>query len=687
MSKHTASYKKALLIFVIMFVAIGFLLFYRTYISHYFTKKSVIYHHFHKLYEDEIDLNYQTLKVSFFLYSNYDNLTQLQESVKNDATAMQGLLRRHGYVQLARHFAKYLECLHKKLDTIERFKTVNAALKTSTLYLAAALDELPKTLSPHAKRLITETVSEILVAKNALDPSFTDEIAKNYAKLRSLLDPKDPHQKLLLAHIQTFVHEFPKYKKLLDAVLSLHSLRELHDIERDFESLTDKEAARIDRFFMLLILFYVAAALLIVYFLFKLDKENARLHKLQGQLAQNAITDDLTHLCNRRAYKMDVRKVSKPFFALVNINGFKHYNDFYGNRMGDHILRQTAALLQKIVSSKYRAKFYRVGGDDFGILIDERYPIDAKHFAQEIIEAFENNPITFKSIEVSVSVSVGISRKRPLLETADMALKYVKQNPTLHYFLYDDRLGFFQQIKTNINRSKILKQAIDEERIEPYFQPIIDNATGKIVKYEVLARLQRKDGSFESIYPYLEVAKEIKLYRYITMQVVQKSFAKIYEHRKPISLNISMKDIEDAQVLKFFGQMFTRYEGVAQLITFEILESEAISDYESVKDFISIVRSQGCSIALDDFGSGYSNFAHILNLAIDYIKIDGSLIQSLPTDANARLIVRAIVRLAKEAGLKTVAEFVDSHKVFEEVKRLGIDYSQGYFFAPPAPNI
>ena len=682
-----ASYKKAALIVVVLGIAIAFLLTYRNYVSAYFTKRSAIYKAFHALYEDELELNYQVLKTSFFLYENYDHITQIQSRIQKEAHTLARLFAQNGYEDLAAMFRKYRTCLDKKLATIEEFKTLNATIKNSSIYLASVLDRLPKNLSPQAKKAIIETISEIFVLKNSLDEAFTKEIKQNYQTVARYLDPNDPMQKLLGAHIRIFIEKFPRYKELLGHILASHSINELRSIEKRFESLMAREARTIDRIFVLLVLFYILATLLIIYFIIKLDKENAALRALQSKLRKNAITDDLTHLCNRRAFKKDVRRIKHPFFALVNINGFKHYNDFYGNRTGDHILRQTAILLQQIVPSRYGAKFYRVGGDDFGILIDETEPIDAKEFAQNIITAFENHKITFKSVDIYVSVSVGISRKRPLLETADMALKFVKQNSTLHYFVYDDKLGFFQQIRSNIKRSKILKKALDEGRIYPYFQPIVRNDTGTIAKYEVLARLKKEDGYFESIFPYLEIAKEIKLYRYITMQVVQKSFEQVYAYKKPISINISMKDIEDAQVLKFFGKMFEKYPGAARLVTFEILESETLSDYEAVKDFISIVRAQGCKVALDDFGSGYSNFAHVFNLDIDYIKIDGSLIQALPHDANARLIVGAIVRLAKEAGLETVAEFVADKAIFEEVKKLGIDYSQGYFFAAPSPQL
>ena len=319
-------------------------------------------------------------------------------------------------------------------------------------------------------------------------------------------------------------------------------------------------------------------------------------------------------------------------------------------------------------------------------MIEEEFLIDEKAFAQNIFDHFNQKKIVFKSVELYVSVSIGMSRKRPLLETTDMTLKYVKKHK-LSYFVYSDSLGLFKQIKENIKKSKILKNAIDNHQILPYYQPIIETKTAKIVKYEALARLKREEGYYESIYPYLEIAKELRLYEDITKSIIQKSFEEASKQKKAVSINISMKDIENPKMLKFFGKMFNQYPDIARLITFEILESETLKDYEAVKNFINIIRAQGCKVAIDDFGSGYSNFAHIFNLNIDYIKIDGSLIKSIDKDESAKQIIAAIVFLAKKAKIETIAEFVHSREIFLSVKELGIDYAQGYYIAEPSPTL
>ena len=685
--RHILRNKKIVLILALTLLVLGILIFYRNYLTHTFKRQENIYHQFHKLNNNETELQYSILKTALYLYSNYDEVVLAQNRLAADVTQMHTLLQRYHYNDLEKDFVHLQTLIQKQSHAIEQFKTLNATLKNSIVFLYSYLDHLPPTLPLRTKRTIIETISEILIALYATDPSIEDEIARHYRQLLRLLDYDNKQEMLFIAHIHTFLHNFSPYVHILESILSPHIKKSLHHIEKRFYLRTRQEISYMNIFFTLVLLLFIGTSASIILLLYRLDRENSRLTKLKEHLAHNAITDDLTHLCNRRAYKHDVRYVSQPFFALVNINGFRHYNDFYGNKMGDHILRQTAKILREYITPHYDAKLYRLGGDDFGILIEETHPIDAHAFARALLELFRHHSITFKNIEIYLSISIGISRKRPLLETADMALKHVKKKSPYAYMIYNDSLGVYDQFKINIQRSKTLQKAIENDAIEPFFQPIVENTTGKIIKYEALARIKKEDGSHESIYPYLSLAKEFKLYSHITKQILQKSIAFAMRYKKDISINLSIKDIEDPQTLKLFGELFARYPDAPRLLTFELLESDAIYDYTLIKDFISIIHTQGCSIALDDFGSGYSNFAHILNLSLDYIKIDGSLIRALPIDTNARLVVRAIVELAQEAQLKTVAEFVDSYEVLQEVQRLGIDYSQGYLFSPPVADI
>ena len=158
----------------------------------------------------------------------------------------------------------------------------------------------------------------------------------------------------------------------------------------------------------------------------------------------------------------------------------------------------------------------------------------------------------------------------------------------------------------------------------------------------------------------------------------------ITKHKVPCSLNISMLDIENKRTLKMLYETFQDFK-YNYLLTVELLETEEFKDYQAVHDFCIKIRSFGIKVALDDFGSGYSNFTHVLNLPVDYIKIDASLISNIDRDTNAQIMVETIVGLAKKLNIETIAEFVSSQEILNVVKSLNVDYAQGYYTGKPEP--
>jgi EAL domain-containing protein (putative c-di-GMP-specific phosphodiesterase class I) len=233
---------------------------------------------------------------------------------------------------------------------------------------------------------------------------------------------------------------------------------------------------------------------------------------------------------------------------------------------------------------------------------------------------------------------------------------------------------------------KKIKNAIKDDRIVVYFQPIFDNETGKIKSYESLVRLIEKDGKVLSPYFFLDIAKKAKLYKQIAKIVIDKSCRAFTNSHHDFSLNFEIDDLLDKELVDFTLKTAQKYNVIKQL-TFEILESESIEDIDSVIAFTNLVSKHGCKISIDDFGSGYSNFMHVLRLKADYLKIDGSLIKNIHQDNDAKIIVNSIVNFAKELGLKTVAEFIHCQEVQDEILRLGIDYSQGYLLGEPKPEL
>jgi EAL domain-containing protein (putative c-di-GMP-specific phosphodiesterase class I) len=182
---------------------------------------------------------------------------------------------------------------------------------------------------------------------------------------------------------------------------------------------------------------------------------------------------------------------------------------------------------------------------------------------------------------------------------------------------------------------------------------------------------------------FIELSKKFKLYPNITKNIIEKAFNDFKDMDYGFSINFSYIDINNEEILEFFYKKLEENKETAKKLTIEILETENIGSYSELVIFRNKIKEYGCSLAIDDFGSGYSNWIDILNLQPDYIKIDGSLIQNLLTNQGNINLVKTIVTFAKDNNFKTIAEFVSNEELSILVRELGIDYSQGFFFAQP----
>ncbi len=401
-------------------------------------------------------------------------------------------------------------------------------------------------------------------------------------------------------------------------------------------------------------------------------------------------TDLLTNLPNRNQLLEDLKNTKKPILFYLNIDNFSNLNDFYGAKIGDSVLMHLSNHLEEIsVLKKYRT--YKLTADGFILLFeDENLSKDRYRDAfEEIIDLIEREKIDCDlQNRVSITVSGGASfykeniKNENLIVNANIARK-MAQVGDKKLLIYDSLMQKDDSYLHNITWVNMIKNAILEDRFVTFFQPIIDNKTGKIVKYEALIRIKDNSNKIISPFFFLEIAKKAKLYSKITKIVIDKTF-ETFENlpQFQFSINLSMEDINSPETTAYIYKKLKNYPDTNQVI-FEITESEEIEDYESIKRFIKIVKNYGVKIAIDDFGSGYANFKHILDLEVDFIKIDGSLIKDIHRDKNSQIITEAIIEFSKKLNRKTIVEFVHNEKVYEKVKLMGADYSQGYYLGEP----
>ena len=231
-----------------------------------------------------------------------------------------------------------------------------------------------------------------------------------------------------------------------------------------------------------------------------------------------------------------------------------------------------------------------------------------------------------------------------------------------------------------------MRKAVQESRILPYFQPIVNNRTNKIEKYECLARLIDENQKIVSPVIFIPIAKNIKVYNDITKIIIEKSFDTFENNNFEFNINLSSEDMINSKIFHFIIEKL-KTSKAANRVTFELLESEVVKDFKKIEHFINEVKRYGAKIAIDDFGSGFSNFSYLLKMKTDYIKIDGSLIKNIDVDKQSLLVVETIVDFAKKLDVKTVAEYVHSSVVMDKVQELKIDYSQGFYIDEPTPHI
>ncbi|AXH14957.1 hypothetical protein CP985_13690 [Malaciobacter mytili LMG 24559] len=400
---------------------------------------------------------------------------------------------------------------------------------------------------------------------------------------------------------------------------------------------------------------------------------------------------DITAFMNQKIQlKEELKTLVNPFLAIVKIEDYKLLKDFYD----DEIIHQiedkfSLEILNFLPSKSGYEKVYVLGEGSYAFIKD----LDNNSKAQieyeiALLKKFQTNvkyaTLDFINFEFDISVIISVSNAlKNTYKEAKLGIE--KLNKTKKDFIYaqDLSINLNEIAKNNIETIKMIKKAILTNNITSYFQPIYNNKTKQIEKYESLVRLIDNQGKIISPYFFIDIAKKGRYYKQITNIVIDNSFNAMKKLQKAVTINLSIIDIEDEHLRNKIYNNLASIGSLAQNVTFELLEDENVRDFSIVKEFIHKVKTYGVNIAIDDFGSGYSNFERLLDFEPTILKIDGSLIKNILTDSFSRNIVEAIILFAKKEKLKTVAEFVSSKEIFDLVNELDIDYSQGYYISEP----
>ena len=403
------------------------------------------------------------------------------------------------------------------------------------------------------------------------------------------------------------------------------------------------------------------------------------------EIHEKRYTNILTGLPNRSKLLEESTMYKFNKMALLNIDNFQSVNDVHGEEIGNVTLKITAVFLQKKIEDK-SLSLYHVGGDEFAIIAREGYSHNKEifiEFIEDLLQNYKDEDFVYRQHKLNLMISAGISfsGRKKMLAYADMALKDAKKR-NIHISVFDDHE--LEKIhKIDMESHKKLLHALDNNDIISFFQPIIYlKGDSKPTKYESLVRIEEDNGEFMQPRSFLDVAKTNRIYNKITKAVLINTLDAASKYNVPCSLNISLTDIDDKKTMQMFFKTLDNYKH-NDLLTIELLETEDFVNYDEVYQFCVKVHSYGIKIALDDFGSGYSNFAHILNLPVDYIKIDASLISNINKEKSSRIMVETIVELAHKLNIETIAEYVSSKEILDIIKEIGIDYAQGFYIGKP----
>lgn len=405
--------------------------------------------------------------------------------------------------------------------------------------------------------------------------------------------------------------------------------------------------------------------------------------------------DRLTKLPNRDKLLEDITHVEAPALLLLDINNFKGLNSVYGEDCVGEVLKALSKHLRNI----FPYQIYRVGPDEFAVLIDlKKENLSREDFfvlSQKGIDRLEAKPYFCGEDDKIYLSFFGAALcecvyPEKLLIFAYDALKEEERSRQKLVKVVSPGKRLKSDYQENMFWIRKIKEALREKRIEPFYQPIFNNQTEKIEKFEALVRIIEADGQVISPFKFLEVSKKAGIYPEITRVVIERTLDDFRDLPFEVSINLSFQDFKTPGVKEFLLSKVERASEESlsiepQRMVFEILETEDIKDYELIANFLKDLKKRGCKIAIDDFGTGYSNLERLIELKVDYLKIDASLIKRLPSDENVRLLVEAILNFARRVGIKTIAEFVADETLFNLVKEMGIDYSQGYFIGPPEP--
>lgn len=434
-----------------------------------------------------------------------------------------------------------------------------------------------------------------------------------------------------------------------------------------------------------------------------LQKENKRVHDNQEALRRLAMEDSVTGLHNRtyseKVYPQLIRQCQAKNQSLaviiINLDNFKTINDALGHQVGDSLLQHVGQRLQPLICKE--AILSRFNADEFMLLMPVVSPDnDVLDWCHQALSKMKS-PFSVKQQRIDISASIGFSMApahglelHQLLRQADTAMLLAKaagRNTVREY-----RSDMARLQNTNFSLLQKLRDAIENQEFELYYQPKYHLKSGKISGAEVLLRWPQPDGSMIPPDQFIPLAERSGLIIQLGNWVIEKTFAQIAQWKQqgdqqiPVAINISAIQFRDENLVAQLTEQAQKFNLEADKVELELTESLLLSDTFSVQKQLDTLNDKGFSFSIDDFGTGYSNLRHLQNFHASVLKIDRAFIANLATSERDQSLVAAIVNMSQALGLKTIAEGIEDDATRTMLIRLECDQGQGYLWSPALPG-
>ncbi|WP_299573979.1 EAL domain-containing protein [uncultured Shewanella sp.] len=425
-------------------------------------------------------------------------------------------------------------------------------------------------------------------------------------------------------------------------------------------------------------------------------------YRLADELSFQSNYDPLTGLPNRVQFEamleevIDTQDRLPACVAFLDLDQFQVINDVSGHKAGDELLCQVSKRLSLLLRTGDIVA--RLGGDEFGILMFHADKESAEQVAKRICQQLSQHEFTWGEITHNVSISMGLSELNSrtediysVMSQADAACRIAKEDGRNRWHFYSKNDPQMHQLYNQMLASVDIISALALNQFELFYQliePLSSDESG--IHMEILLRMVQEDGRYVSPGVFLPAAERYNLASRIDRWVIDNLLKwgarhiEIWEQLSMVSVNLSALSLSDSKFMSWLEMRLMVEPDLVSKLCFEITETAAVSQLEQATALIDLLKPLGCKLALDDFGSGFSSFAYLKCLDVDYVKIDGQFVVNVCDDRSDKAIVSAICQLGKDMDFEVIGEFVESEAIGQLLRELGVDYGQGYAIGKPA---